>query len=208
MPFRFFEKLVEPFPEARPQRSPRSVFSFCRHHSRGLEPFLVLLALLNAGIATLEVMLFDVVGRGVDLLGEQTPEAIQAGAGNDLLWLALGLLIAYPVRVGPASLLLHQTLMGNFPMIVRWMAHRYLLRQSLSFFHDEFAGRIATRVMQTALAVRTTVIKLLDIMVYVGVYFLTVMVLFASVLFFAGVSSKLETAVRMGGAVSFARTRL
>ena len=71
------------------------------------------------------------------------------------------LLDAGEVEVGLQSLVLHQTLAGNFPMIVRWLAHRYLLRQSLSFFHDEFAGRIATRMMQTALAVRTTVIKLL-----------------------------------------------
>jgi ATP-binding cassette subfamily B multidrug efflux pump len=89
--------------------------------------------------------------------------------------------LAYPVLVILQSLLLHQTLMGNFPMIVRWQAHRYLLRQSLSFFHDEFAGRIATRVMQTALAVRSTVIKLLDILVYVGVYFISTLVLFGSI---------------------------
>ena len=62
-------------------------------------------------------------------------------------------------------------------MLVRWKTHRYLLRQSLGFFQDEFAGRIATRVMQTSLAVRSTVIKLLDIMVYVSVYFLSVLVL-------------------------------
>jgi ATP-binding cassette subfamily B multidrug efflux pump len=181
MLFSFFERLVNPFPPAQPHRSPTSVYRFCRQYVRGLEPYLLLVALLSTGIAVVEVLLFKITGDVVDLLASSTPQAVSAGAGGEVLWAALGILLAYPVLVGLQSLLLHQTLMGNFPMIVRWMAHRYLLRQSLSFFHDEFAGRIATRVMQTALAVRTTVIKLLDIMVYVAVYFFSVLALFASV---------------------------
>ena len=181
MPFRFFEKLVDPFPPAAPDRSPRSLYRFCRHYSRGLEPWLLLLAVFSTAIAIVEVALFDVLADVIDLLGNFSPAEVRAGEGRELLWLALGILAAYPTLIGLQSLLLHQTLMGNFPMIVRWLAHRYLLRQSLSFFHDEFAGRIATRVMQTALAVRQTVIKLLDIMVYVVVYFVSVLVLFAGI---------------------------
>jgi ATP-binding cassette subfamily B multidrug efflux pump len=135
------------------------------------------MALLSTAIAIVEVYLFDLMGQLVDLLAVESPETFSSGPGVDLLWLALAVIIAYPILVGISSLLMHPTLMGNFPMIVRWMTHRYLLRQSLSFFQDEFAGRIATRVMQTSLAVRSTVIKLLDIMVYVGVYFLSVLVL-------------------------------
>ncbi|MDR8470805.1 ABC transporter ATP-binding protein, partial [Acinetobacter baumannii] len=69
------------------------------------------------------------------------------------------------------SALIHQTILGNYPMSIRWLAHRYLLKQSLGFYQNEFAGRIATKVMQTALAVRETATKLLDVMVYVVVYF-------------------------------------
>ena len=177
MPFGFFEKLVDPFPPPIPERTPRSVYQFCRHHAKGLEPFLLFMALLSTAIAVVEVYLFELMGQLVDLLAQETPQTFAAGVGVDLLWVALAVVIAYPLLVGISSLLLHQTLMGNFPMIVRWMTHRYLLRQSLGFFQDEFAGRIATRVMQTALAVRATVIKLLDIMVYVGVYFFSVLVL-------------------------------
>ena len=180
MAFRFFEKLVNPFPPAAPGRSPRSVYQFCRHHARGLEPFLLLMALLSTLIAVVEVYLFDLMGQLVDLLASASPDTLGAGDGKELLWVALAVLLVYPLLVGLQSLLLHQTLMGNFPMIVRWMTHRYLLRQSLTFFQDEFAGRIATRVMQTSLAVRSTVLKLLDIMVYVTVYFLSVLVLLAS----------------------------
>ena len=180
MPFAFFERLVDPFPPKIPARAPASVYEFCRHHSRGLEGWLLGLALLSTLIAIVEVALFDVLGRGVDLLSSSSPERIAEDGGGDLLVLGLTLLGAYPVVVGLQSLLLHQTLMGNFPMIVRWMAHRYLLRQSLGFFQDEFAGRVATRVMQTALAVRSVVLILLDILVYVGVYFASVLVLLAS----------------------------
>jgi ATP-binding cassette subfamily B multidrug efflux pump len=179
--FRFFEQFVDPFPPRQPERAPSSVFSFCRHHARGMEHWLGLLALLSMLIAIIEVMLFEVLGRGVDLLSSAAPDTIAAAGGTEVMWLGLGLLAAYPTFVLMQSLLLHQTLMGNFPMIVRWMAHRYLLRQSLGFFQDEFAGRVATRVMQTALAVRSVVLIMLDILVYVAVYFLSVLVLLGSI---------------------------
>jgi len=180
MSFAFFERLIDPFPPRIPERAPASVYRFCRHHARGLEPWLIGLALLSMVIAIIEVALFDVLGRGVDLLSSSTPQTIADEGGRSLLLLAIALIAALPVMVGLQSLLLHQTLMGNFPMIVRWMAHRFLLRQSLGFFQDEFAGRVATRVMQTALAVRSVVLILLDILVYVGVYFASVFVLLAS----------------------------
>ena len=180
MPFSFFERLVDPFPPRQPERAPASVYRFCRHHARGLEAWLLILALLSMLIAIIEVSLFDVLGRGVDLLANATPETIGDQGGRELLALGLLLLGVFPLAVGLQSLVLHQTLMGNFPMIVRWMAHRYLLRQSMSFFQDEFAGRVATRVMQTALAVRSVVLIMLDILVYVGVYFASVLVLLAS----------------------------
>lgn len=119
MPFRFFEKLVDPFPPGEPGRSPESVYQFCRHYARGLEPYLLALALLSTAIAVVEVTLFDIVGRIVDLLAAQSPGALAGGAGRGLLWLALAVLAAYPLLVGLQSLLLHQTLMGNFPMIDR-----------------------------------------------------------------------------------------
>ncbi len=181
MLFKFFENLVDPFPPGPPRAAPRSVYRFCRDHSRGLEFYLLLMAVLSMGIAMVEVALFALMGEVVDWLAAHTPEDLAEGRGNHLLWLGLGVIVSYPILVVMQSLIIHQTLMGNFPMIVRWQVHRRLLRQSLSFFQDEFAGRVATRVMQTALAVRTTVMKLLDILVYVGVYFLTTLSLFGTI---------------------------
>ncbi len=78
------------------------------------------------------------------------------------------------------SLFHQQTLMGNYPMRIRWDVHRYLLKQSMTFYQDEFAGRIATKLMQTALAVRECVIKLIDVLNYVIVYFLGMLLIVGS----------------------------
>jgi len=96
-----------------------------------------------------------------------------------LLAITLFILVFIPVIVSLHSLVIQQTLMGNFPMRIRWLAHRYLLSQSYAFFQHEFSGRIATKVMQTALSVRETVMKLLDVILFVTVYLITTLLLVA-----------------------------
>src|SRR5690606_19881150 len=103
--------------------------------------------------------------------GSTTPETFLAAERTRLLWMGALVLLALPLMVLANALVQHQTLLGNFPMRIRWNVHRYLLRQSMGYFQDEFAGRIATKLMQTSLAVRETVIKLLDIGNYVLVFF-------------------------------------
>ncbi len=176
--FAFFEKLIKPFPPQEPETPPKGLFAFCRHYTRGIEPHLAVMALLTGLIAILEVSLFDYLGRLVDWL-THTDRADILGAGSGFLWSALAVLIALPVAVLIHSLIIHQALLGNYPMIIRWKAHRYLLGQSLAFFQNDFAGRIATKVMQTSLAVRETVMKLLDVILYVVVYFGGVVVIAA-----------------------------
>jgi ATP-binding cassette subfamily B multidrug efflux pump len=75
---------------------------------------------------------------------------------------------------------IHQGLIGNFAMRTRWQAHRYVLRQSMDFFQNDFAGRVATKVMQTALGVREVVMKVSEVLLYVGVYFTGALIVFAS----------------------------
>lgn len=89
--------------------------------------------------------------------------------------MGLLVLIGMPLLVSLHSLILHQSLLGNYPMSIRWLAHRYLLKQSIGFYQNDFAGRIATKVMQTALSIRETVMKLLDVAVYITVYFATML---------------------------------
>lgn len=177
--FQFFESLIKPFPPEHPEKPPATLYAFCRHYSRGCEPVLLLMAVLSATIALLEVTLFGFMGQMVDWFASRDPATFMQEEGGRLLFYSLLVLVFLPVTVLLHSMLLHQSLLGNFPMIIRWQAHRFLLGQSLGFFQNEFAGRIATKVMQTSLAVRETVMKLLDILVYVSVYFVSMMLLVA-----------------------------
>jgi len=178
--FSFFESLIKPFPPQEPLEPPRKLYAFCRHYAKGAEFFLISMAILTGLIAIMEVSLFGFLGNLVDTLNQHTPETLWSAARLELLWMGFIILIALPVCVLLHSLLMHQTLLGNFPMRIRWQAHRYLLGQSFQFYQNEFAGRIATKVMQTALAVRETIMKLLDVLLYVFVYFSGILILAAS----------------------------
>ncbi|WP_286716181.1 ABC transporter ATP-binding protein, partial [Thalassolituus sp. UBA2009] len=176
---RLFERFVNPFPPEHPQQPPAGIFAFCRHYTRGLEVPLVFMSLLTALLAVLEVMMFGFMGNLVDWLSQRTPDTLLAEEGGRLLLMSLMVVLVMPLVVFLHTLLVHQTLLGNYPMKIRWLTHRYLLKQSLGFYQDEFAGRLATKVMQTALAVRETVMKLMDLAVYILVYFTSVLVMVA-----------------------------
>ena len=166
----WFERRLDPFPAAPPGQPPTSLVAFCLHYTRGATPWLVLMTLLGTSLALLEVMLYGWVGELVDTLGAHTPASFLAAEG-DRLWLMAGVvLLLMPALYVALTLVTHQVLLGNFPMRIRWNVHRYLLRQSMRYFQDEFAGRIATKLMQTSLAVRESVVKLLDVGAYVLVY--------------------------------------
>ena len=162
--FGYFERLINPFPPEHPAEPPKGLYQFCRHYTRGIEPCLILMAVLTTALAISEAMLYGILGQMVDWLAEKDAHNFLQEEWQTLLWMSLYILVIIPVLVLLHSLIVHQTLMGNFPMLVRWLSHRYLLNQSYAFFQYEFSGRIATKVMQTALAVRETVMKLLDVL--------------------------------------------
>ncbi|OBT16978.1 multidrug ABC transporter ATP-binding protein [Vibrio sp. UCD-FRSSP16_10] len=177
--YKIFEGFTKAFPKQEPEQPPNTVFAFCRHYTKGFEKPLLLMALLSTIVAIVEVSLFGIMGNLVDWLSSSNPETFMQENGHTLLIYGILLLVVMPVLVILHSLIQHQTLLGNYPMSIRWMAHRYLLKQSLSFYQDDFAGRIATKVMQTSLSVRETVMKTLDVFVYVCVYFTSIIVLLA-----------------------------
>jgi len=177
---KFFENIIRPFPPEHPQQPPEGLYAFCRHYTRGLEPSLLSMSVLTALMAVLEVMLFAFMGDLVDLLSTRTPETLFQEDGNRLIFMTVMVLVGLPLVVFLHAAVVHQTLLGNYPMRIRWQAHRYLLKQSLSFYQNDFAGRVATKVMQTALAVRETVMKLLDVLVYILVYFFSAVVMVGS----------------------------
>ncbi|MDH3901890.1 MAG: ABC transporter ATP-binding protein/permease [Xanthomonadales bacterium] len=178
--FKFFESLTRPFPEGEPERPPSDLIAFCRYYTRGFEIPLIVMSVLTAMIAILEVFLFGFMGQLVDWLVTRNPQTLWQEESGTLITMGVVVVFGIPSLIMLHSLLVHQTLLGNYPMAIRWSAHRYLLKQSISFFQNDFAGRLATKVMQTSLAVRETVMKLLNVMVYIIVYFSAMLVLIGS----------------------------
>src|SRR5690606_22604588 len=134
-------------------------------------------ALLSASTSFYEAWLFAFLGQVVDLLS-----VWQAGAGASeherrMLWGIGAVLVLSIGLVAMRTMVLHQILAINLPLRLRWNFHRLMLEQSLSFFSDEFAGRVTAKVMQTALAVREVVLTLTEIVLGIVVYFITIVVL-------------------------------
>lgn len=178
--FSWFERQIDPYPNDPPQMPPRSFWGFLYHYSRGAILWLILLAFGSGLIAFIEVILFGYLGDLVNRLTDTPRDQFWQVEGGKLALMGGLLLIILPVLSGLSSMVMHQTLLGNFPQRIRWQAHRYLLRQSVGYFQDEFAGRITQRLMQTSLAVREVAMKIMDVAVYVLVYFISAITLAAS----------------------------
>ena len=178
--FKFFESLANPLPKEDPEQPPTSLLAFCQHYTHGFYIPLIIMSLLTAVIAVLEVSLFAFMGQLVDWLSTKNPDTFLKEESATLISMSIVVLVVIPSLIMLHSTLVHQTLLGNYPMAIRWLTHRYLLKQSVSFYQNDFAGRIATKVLQTSLAIRETVMKLLDVMVYILVYFTSMLVIIAS----------------------------
>ncbi len=175
--FSFFERRINPYPAQEPSQPPQGLVAFCWHYSRDVWPWIALMSVFSAALAVIEVSVFGFLGKLVDWLSAADRATLLEREGPWLAFMAAVVLVVLPLLVLFHSVVIHQVLLGNYPMIARWQMHRYLLRQSMKFFSNEFAGRVATRVMQTSLAIREAVMKLADILVFVGVYFLSMIVL-------------------------------
>ncbi|ARO13562.1 ABC transporter [Ketogulonicigenium robustum] len=178
--FRWFETRVDPYPTDTPQMPPQRFWAFILHYSRGLLPWIVLLGVVSALTALIEVALVGYLGALIDRMAGAEPNAFWQNEGRTLVLAGLVLVLISPLIQALGSLVMHQTLLGNYPQRIRWQAHRWMLGQSLSYFQDEFAGRVSTKVMQTALAVREVAMKIVDVLVYVLVYFSGALILAAS----------------------------
>jgi ATP-binding cassette subfamily B multidrug efflux pump len=170
--YQVFEKLVHPYPEDAPLAPPKSLWAFLWACTRGLRPYMAAVTVTAGIIGLIEALLFAMMGRLVDWLAKTEPAQLWDKHGDGLM-LLVGLLVVSPVMVSMFAFVKHQVIMGNFPMRLRWNFHRLMLAQSMSFYQNEFAGRVATKVMQTALAVRDVWMILADVMVFVIIYFVT-----------------------------------
>ena len=171
--FRYFENLVSPYPDTAPPPLPHGFFAFLWACARGVRRYIAAMTLFTAAIGVFEALLFSVLGRVVDWLAKVQPSRLWTEQRGHLILLGV-ILAGSIVLIGVQSLLKQQALAGNFAMRLRWNFHRNMLAQSLSFYQDEFAGRVAAKLMQTALAVRDTWMILADILVFVLIYFVTI----------------------------------
>jgi ATP-binding cassette, subfamily B, multidrug efflux pump len=174
--FRFFERLVQPFPDTLPATPPAKFLAFLWAGTQGMRPWLFAMMLLSAAIGAFEAWLFGMMGQIVDLLAQVAPAQLWVQQRGLLIGL-VAILSSSILLVWFQTALKHLTLGGQFPMLLRWNYHRLMLGQSMSFYQDEFAGRVATKVMQTALAVREAWFIAGDLMVFVIIYFVTLLAL-------------------------------
>ncbi|MBU1336576.1 MAG: ABC transporter ATP-binding protein/permease [Alphaproteobacteria bacterium] len=177
---RWFERRLDPYPAGDPVEPPKGLLAFCLHYSQGAKKWLALMAFAAAAVAVGEIVVFGFIGDVVNWLADADRETFLATDGWKLALMGAMVVFVVPAFALLSTLTMHQTLLGNFPQRIRWMSHRYLIRQSMSYFQDEFAGRIGAKLMQTSLAVREVVMKLLDMLVYVVVYFTGAVILAAS----------------------------
>ena len=178
--FGWFETWREPFPEEPPVRPPDTLYAFIVHFTKPFWPLFAMSAAIAGTVALIEVSLFAFLGRLVDWLNAADRATFWDEHGVFMSLMAGVVLILLPVMKFVYETAIHQGIMGNYAMRARWETHRYVLRQSLGFFQDDFAGRISAKVMQTAVACRDVVFKITEVLLYVAIYFTGAVIAFAA----------------------------
>ncbi|MEQ1731843.1 MAG: ABC transporter ATP-binding protein, partial [Vicinamibacterales bacterium] len=177
--FRWFETRIDAFERGPISRPPTTLVAFFLHYLRPVWPVFVLLTLFALAGAAIEVALMAFVGRLVDMMRDTPdPAAFFALHTNTLLFMAFVAMILRPAISLVADLIKLQTVNGPLNTRIRWQAHGYVLRQSLSYFQNDFAGRVATRVIQVGPAVRDVATNLCDVVVWVVILWSGSFVLF------------------------------
>ncbi len=160
--FRFFEKLVDPYvPYPETDEPPQKLWPFMRDYSQPFKTVFFFAALLSVLVAAIEIGLIYYMGRVIDLLGGEPSEVWQQ-YGTELVLVGLFILIVRPVIQMLDVALLNNSILPNFGTLIRWRAHKHVLRQSVGWFENDFAGRIANRIMQTPPAAGEVVFQVFD----------------------------------------------
>lgn len=193
--FHFFEKSLKPTAIPGSGEPPPGLIAFYWHFARQAKPLFAGLFAIGFAVALLDVMIPVFIGKVVTLVTEGKPEELLASSWPALLGMAVVLLVLRPAAFTTQHLLMNQAIAANVSNRIRWQNHWHVSRQSWSFFQNDFAGRIATRVMQTGPAIRESLVSLLTAVWFILVYGTSSLILLASadrwlalpvVLWFAG----------------------
>ena len=179
--FTWFETRIDPFARPGIVRPPETLWAFYWHFIKPVWPVFAALLVMGFLGSSIEVMLFAFIGELVDLMkASQSPETFVADHQGILLWMAFVALIARPIVSTVHDLVKHQMVATTFTNRIRWQTHSYVMRQSLGFFQNDFAGRVANKIIQTAPALRESVVQLVDALWYAAVQFAGTLILFAA----------------------------
>ncbi|KJH77611.1 ABC transporter ATP-binding protein [Pseudomonas sp. ES3-33] len=179
MLYRRFEQLIDIFRDAPTAAPPDRVLPFYTYYLKQVWPSFAALLIVGLIGALIEVALFSYLSRIIDLT-QGTPNVnFFQEHGIELAWMAVVALVLRPIFVGLHDLLVHQTLSPGMTSLIRWQNHSYVLKQSLNFFQNDFAGRIAQRIMQTGNSLRDSAVQAVDALWHVLIYAISSLVLFA-----------------------------
>ncbi len=178
--YTWFEKFGDPFPDDPPSKPPSNLIGFVAHYAKPFWRLIAVAAVLSTIIALIEVYLFSFVGNLIDWLTETDRGSFWEIHQAKVIAVSILTVVVLPVLKFIYEATIHQGLLGNFAMRTRWQAHRYLLRQSVEFFQNDFAGRVAAKMMQTSLGVRDAIVKLTEVLLYVIVYFSGAVIIFGA----------------------------
>src|SRR5690349_11501873 len=165
--FRFFETRVAPTASAPKAPPPPGLWPFYWHFVRQTKGLFVALFVAGFAVAVLDSMVPLFVGRVVSLVTTHEPATMLSAAGRELVWMAVVLLLMRPLAILTQNLITNQAIIVNVTNLIRWQSHWHVVRQSWSFFQNDFAGRIANRVLQTGSALRESVVVTLNAVWYI-----------------------------------------
>jgi ATP-binding cassette subfamily B multidrug efflux pump len=177
--YRRFEKLIDIFRDAPTAAPPKQVLSFYIYYLRQVWTSFVALLIVGLIGALIEVALFSYLSRIIDLTQNTPAKDFFSLHGSELIWMTVVALLLRPIFVGLHDLLVHQTISPGMTSMIRWQNHNYVLKQSLNFFQNDFAGRIAQRIMQTGNSLRDSAVQAVDALWHVVIYAISSLVLFA-----------------------------
>ena len=176
--FRLFENLVDPYgPYPETDTPPQRLWPFLRNYARPFNKVFWAAGIMAVVVAAVEIWLIYYMGRIIDLLSETGPAEVWQIHGLELLLVGLFILFLRPAVQSVGVLLLNNTILPNFGTLIRWRAHKHVLRQSVGWFENDFAGRIANRIMQTPPAAGEAVFQIFDALAYAVAYIVGAVIL-------------------------------
>ncbi|MEO7199397.1 MAG: ABC transporter ATP-binding protein [Dokdonella sp.] len=177
--FRFFEQLIDPFRAAPDTMPPERVVGFYVHYLRQVRGVLATLLAVGLVVSVIEVALIVFIGRIVDMASTAPSAGFFRENGVELAWMAVVLVLLRPLFFFLHDLLVQQAIAPNLTSLVRWQSHRYVLKQSLGFFHSDFSGRLANRILRTGSSLRESAVQAVDSLWHVLIYAGGALLLFA-----------------------------